>query len=208
MNQIKSEFSRPSETKDNLFSITRNFGRNKDAAADVQTSQEDVFAILDSKSPNWNCEVIDMRNIGKMVLLTAAITIDGVKRHGIGTAADCTEVEILRAEQSALVCAAKKFDFVRDALAYGLSQSNRKSNNIPSNPIAQSLFDMITSKQISIIKSTATALTVDAERECQKLMHCSVGELSRKAAAYLIDYLEAIQNEQPLEVETALRRAG
>ncbi len=209
MNQISSKLSRTNESKKNLFRFTRNSGLYKHDA-DAQTADENVLAILDGNAPNWNSEIVDMRNIGNMVLITAAISIEDVTRHGIGTAANCTEIEIIRAENNALVCAAKKFAFVRKALSFGFVTEKKKRFSVvfPENPLAQNLFDLITAKQISMISSASDTVKLDAERECQKVMNCGIGELSRKAAACFIAHLETIYDVQPLEVETPLLHAG
>jgi hypothetical protein len=210
MNQTKSELSRTIETKDNLINFRRNVDL-KQNYADLSAADEDIFAILDTKAPTWNSEIVDMRNIGKMVLITASVSIDGVTRHGIGTASNCIESEILSAERNALICAAKKFGFVREAL---FTDSFRKENvnspaRFPENPMAQSLFDLITSKQISLIKSVSEFVGLNAEKECHSVMQCGVGELSRKAAASFIAHLEAISGIQPIEVEPSfMQRAG
>jgi len=44
-----------------------------------------VADILDAAAPNWAHTVKDIRQIGDLMTVTVAITIDGVTREGIGT---------------------------------------------------------------------------------------------------------------------------
>src|SRR5688572_30942477 len=44
-----------------------------------------VADILDEHAPNWGHTVKDIRPIGDIVIVTVAITIDGVTREGVGT---------------------------------------------------------------------------------------------------------------------------
>jgi hypothetical protein len=59
----------------------------------------------------------------------------------------------------------------------------------PKNPIAKSLSDLMTAKQIGLIRALCREQGLDADAECEKLMQCKHDELSKRAASCLIDYL-------------------
>src|SRR5687768_10125523 len=44
-----------------------------------------VADILDETAPNWGHAIKDIRQIGDIMTVTVAITIDGITREGIGT---------------------------------------------------------------------------------------------------------------------------
>src|SRR5688572_8354263 len=73
-----------------------------------------VADILDDAAPNWAHTVKDIRQIGDLMTVTVAITIDGVTREGIGTGLAQSEVGIKKAEHDALKRAAVKFGIARE----------------------------------------------------------------------------------------------
>jgi hypothetical protein len=58
---------------------------------------------------------------------------------------------------------------------------------------ATSLMNMITSKQLAMIRALAREADVDGEAECRQLMGCSIDLLSKSAAKDLIEHLQNIQ---------------
>jgi hypothetical protein len=62
--------------------------------------------------------------------------------------------------------------------------------DIPADPIAKSLSDMITTKQLGMIRALGRENGIDVDAECEGLMKCKVSELSRRAASALIDRLQ------------------
>lgn len=64
----------------------------------------------------------------------------------------------------------------------------------PSDPIAKTLADMITSKQLGMIRALARETGQDVDDECSRLMNCTVTELSRRGASALIDHFNVIKN--------------
>ena len=68
--------------------------------------------ILDEVCPDWSHEVRDIAVIGDLVAVTAAITIKGVTRCGIGVDSALDERGIKGAEHDALKRAAVKFGLV------------------------------------------------------------------------------------------------
>lgn len=179
-----------------------------------------VADILDQHAPNWSHTVKDIRQIGGIFTVTVAITIDGVTREGIGTGTADSELGIKKAEHDALKRAAVKFGIARDLYKKesdvierdGAVQAptndggNGGSAGFPTNPIARSLSDLVTAKQLGMIRAIAREMNVDPDEECNTVMECKTDELSKKAASALIQHLQDLQKEQQTEVP--MRRAG
>jgi len=159
-----------------------------------------VADILDETAPNWAHRVKDIRLVGDFITVTVAITIDGVTREGIGTGSARSEMGIKKAEHDALKRAAVKFGIARDLYkkefdAYeGEVTPEGENANFPADPIAKTLSDMVTTKQLGMIRAIARQNELDADGECASLMKCRISELSRKAASALIDHLQTIAN--------------
>jgi hypothetical protein len=60
----------------------------------------------------------------------------------------------------------------------------------PIDPRAKILGDLITPKQIWLIRSLAREAGVDAESECRTLFNCELESINKKAASALIDHLK------------------
>jgi hypothetical protein len=196
-----------------------------------------VADILDETAPNWNHEIKDIREMGDFMVVTVAITIDGVTREGVGTGSARNEMGIKKAEHDALKRAAVKFGIARDLYKKEFDAFERShetpaaaaapefrqayTSNVPSNapasngngnggsvkfpqdPVAKTLADMITTKQLGMIRAVAREAGVDADEECTSVMNCQVTELSRRAASALIDHLRDLQ-----ERHSPMRRAS
>jgi hypothetical protein len=183
-----------------------------------------VADILDENAPNWSHTVKDIRQIGDIFTVTVAITIDGVTREGIGTGTADSELGIKKAEHDALKRAAVKFGIARDlykkesdvierdgavpAQAHGEGGGGNGGGGFPSNPIARSLSDLVTAKQLGMIRAIAREIGVDPDEECSNVMQCKTDELSKKAASGLIQHLQDMQKHQESEVNAPMRRAG
>lgn len=81
--------------------------------------------------------------------------------------------------------------------------SNRGGAKFPQDPVAKTLADMITTKQLGMIRAVSREAGVDADEECSAVMNCQVTELSRRAASALIDHLRELQ-----EKHSPMRKAG
>jgi len=176
-----------------------------------------VADILDENAPNWNHAVKDIRQIGDIFTVTVAITIDGVTREGIGTGTADSELGIKKAEHDALKRAAVKFGIARDLYKKESDRIEREgavpptTNNdggFPVNPIAKSLSDLVTAKQLGMIRAISREIGADAEVECQNVMQCKTDELSKKAASGLIQHLQDLQKSNEVSVPQPMRRAG
>jgi hypothetical protein len=189
---------------------------------------QDIINILDRIAPNWSYAVKNMTQMGNFVTVTTAIKINGISREGIGFATVFGQKEILKAEARALKQAALKFGFVREALE---KEAERSADNtivenmeastpptaepisetgFPTNPLAQTLGDQITSKQRGMIFALARELDVDAVEVCDDLMRCHISELSKRAASALIEHLQTMGKTNAPEALEAipLRRAS
>lgn len=160
-----------------------------------------VADILDETAPSWAHTVKDIRSIGEIVTVTVAITIDGVTREGIGTGRTANETGIKKAEHDALKRAAVKFGIARELYKREFDSIEQDEQpavvDLPqpaANPVAKNLGDMVTAKQLGMIRALARESNVDAEQECSSLMHCGVGELSKRAASDLIEHLQTLQS--------------
>lgn len=173
-----------------------------------------VADILDEHAPNWGHTVKDIRAIGEIITVTVAITIDGITREGIGTGKKASETGIKKAEHDALKRAAVKFGIARElykreleSIEQAETSKTQSGNGVPSppfnDPVAKTLGDMITSKQLNMIRAIAREIDLDAEVECTQLMHCGIAELSKKAASHLIAHLQNLQQNT-----VSIRRAS
>lgn len=169
-----------------------------------------VADVLDDNAPNWAHTVKDIRSIGDIVTVTVAITIDGVTREGIGTGKAISETGIKKAEHDALKRAAVKFGIARelykkefDAIEQTDEPQVFEPKAIP-DPIAKSLGDMVTGKQLGMIRAIAREANLDAEAECSQMMRCGIDELSKRAASDLIEHLQNLQRN----TVTPMRRVG
>lgn len=174
-----------------------------------------VADILDEHASNWEHTVKDIRAIGEFVTITVAITIDGVTREGIGTGRATSETGIKKAEHDALKRAAVKFGIARElykrefepAEAERFESIGAPSLSSINDPIAKTLGDMVTTKQLGMIRAISREAGIDAEVECSALLGCRVDELSKRAGSNLIDHLQAKLRDSPA-VGMPMRKAG
>lgn len=160
-----------------------------------------VADVLDGTAPNWSHSVKDIRSIGDFAVVTVAITIDGITREGIGTGSARSETGIKKAEHDALKRAAVKFGIARDLYKKDVDSIDapEAKAEFPADPVAKNLADMVTTKQLGMIRAVARESAVDADKECMEMLNCRVSELSKRAASALIDHLrELTPQELPL----------
>lgn len=168
-----------------------------------------VADILDETAPNWTHTIRDIKQIGNLFMVIVAITIDGVTREGIGTGPADSEVGIKKAEHDALKRAAVKFGIARDLYKKEYKNTDHDHDlEAPANPIAASLSDLVTAKQLGMIRALAREKGIDANAECSTLLKCSTDELSKKAASYLISHLQEMENQKSAPAQMPLRKAS
>jgi len=171
-----------------------------------------VADLLDRVAPTWSHSVRGIVQIGDMVAVTAAISIDGVTREGVGTGTADNETGIKKAEHDALKRAAIKFGIARE-LYQRESEVIEQTGSVPQSefprdPLAKSMSDLVTPKQLGMIRALAREAGVDTEEECQAVLRCRTEELSKKAASSFIDHLKNSQQQQQGEQQQPMRRAS
>lgn len=167
-----------------------------------------VADILDRLAPTWSHAVRGIVQIGDMVAVTAAITVDGVTREGVGTGNADNETGIKKAEHDALKRAAIKFGIGRELYQRESEVIEREGvgpqpGDFPRDPLAKSMADLVTPKQLGMIRALAREAGVDMDEECQQVMRVRTEELSKRAASSFIDHLKGLQNQQTFEVRRA-----
>ncbi|MCI0338627.1 MAG: RAD52 family DNA repair protein [Acidobacteria bacterium] len=160
-----------------------------------------VADLLDKLVPKWSHRVRRIIQIGQFVAATASITINGVTREGIGTGSADSETGIKKAEHDALKRAAVKFGIARDLyreedkVGERSNRSDREARaTFPSNPIAQTVDELVSLKQLNLIRRLAENLKFNPEDVCHELYRARLEEISRKAASALIDHLNAMSS--------------
>jgi hypothetical protein len=158
-----------------------------------------VADILDRVAPTWQHAVRNVVQIGDMVAVTCAITIDGVTREGVGTGTAESEMGIKKAEHDALKRAAVKFGIARELYQRESEviekEGTAPQSEFPRDPLAKSMADLVTPKQLGMIRALAREAGVDVEEECQSVLRCKTDELSKRAASSFIDHLKGLQQE-------------
>jgi hypothetical protein len=166
-----------------------------------------VADILDEHAANWSHTVKDIRPIGDIITVTVAITIDGITREGVGTGKTASETGIKKAEHDALKRAAVKFGIARELYKKEFDSIDEEvvpaETQRASGAAARTLGDMVTAKQLGMIRAIARDAGIDAENESSQLFACSVEELSKRAASDLIEHLQDLQRKA-----APMRRAG
>jgi hypothetical protein len=158
-----------------------------------------VADLLDRICPDWSHQVHQIKQIGDFVAITASITIKGVTRQGVGTGSAYDEKGIKKAEHDALKRAAVKFGIARElyrkeeesAIQKNGGSDNGTNQSFPRDPIAKTMADLVTPKQLVAIRAIANAQRVNAEAECLEVLKCRPEELSRRAASAFIDHLKS-----------------
>ena len=157
-----------------------------------------VADLLDRICPDWSHEVLNIKQIGDYVAITASITIQGVTRQGVGTGSAYDEKGIKKAEHDALKRAAVKFGIARELYRREEEAAPQKNGDavngnqqqFPRDPVAKTMADLVTPKQLVAIRAIANSQGVNAETECLEALKCKPEELSRRAASAFIDHLK------------------
>lgn len=170
-----------------------------------------VADLLDRLTPTWSHSVRNIVQIGETVAVTAAITIDGVTREGVGTGTADNETGIKKAEHDALKRAAIKFGIARDLYqreseVIEKQGSGPQAGEFPRDPLAKSMADLVTPKQLGMIRALGREVNVDIDEECQAVLRCKTDELSKRAASSFIEHLKGLQQEAA--ANNPMRRAS
>jgi hypothetical protein len=68
---------------------------------------------------------------------------------------------------------------------------NGNQQQFPRDPVAKTMADLVTPKQLVAIRAIANSQGVNAEAECLEALKCKPEELSRRAASAFIDHLKS-----------------
>jgi hypothetical protein len=199
-----------------------------------------VCDLLDEVWPYWEFSIRKIEqgqvNGHHVVYVTAAITLitpegNRLTREGVGTGtpkgdqAQGAETAYKSAESDALKRAATKFGIGRD-LYQGEAEiipagegGNRGGGGYGANtPVGQirdatakSQGDLVTPKQLGMIRALAREAGVDEDEECERVLRCKTDSLAKKAASSFIDHLKGLgqgggENKNP--PQGAARRSG
>lgn len=171
----------------------------------------DLKDLLDERVGVWTAEVTEFKQIGNSMCLVVRLSIfasDGVW-HSDGTGIEPLDTNSFGDPFSN----AYAQGFRRACEGHGMGREMwRKSEHVeasadasqpPDNserpehsqeradysPMAKSLGDMVTAKQLGLIRSIAREANIDADKECALKLNCSIDELSKRAASDLIEHL-------------------
>jgi hypothetical protein len=62
-------------------------------------------------------------------------------------------------------------------------------------PLAKSVSDLVTPKQLGMIRALAREAALDPDEECLRVFRCKSDELSKRAASSFIDHLRRCKGE-------------
>ena len=173
-----------------------------------------VADILDEVASNWTHTVKDIRAIGDIMIVTVAITIDGVTREGVGTGRARSETGIKKAEHDALKRAAVKFGIARDLYkkeneTVESETPSQETFQTPADHVAKNLGDLVTGKQLGMIRSLGREIGLDLQKECDTVMKCQFDELSKRGASQFITHLQELKKTaDEAAAEVPIRKAG
>ncbi|MGA9773225.1 MAG: hypothetical protein WBV94_29610 [Blastocatellia bacterium] len=86
-----------------------------------------------------------------------------------------------------------------DNLSAAISKhAEEMANPKPDNPIARSMADLVTPKQLVAIRAIANSQGVGAEAKCLELLKCRPEQLNKKTASWFIDELKKMQSQRDL----------
>jgi hypothetical protein len=182
----------------------------------------DYKDLLDERAERWTAEIRDCRQIGESLCTVVRLTIhasdgdffqDGsgmepLDGNGYGDPFSNAYAQSLRraCETHGLSRELWHKDETPDYSArngYAQPESN-------SDPVAHSLNDLVTAKQLGMIRAIARELGLEPDEECQEVLNCKTDELSKKAASSLIKHLQDeqrnrdIKNGQPVPFRRAV----
>lgn len=83
------------------------------------------------------------------------------------------------------------------------AQNDRFENHtiadVIDDPVAKSLGDMVTGKQLGMIQALGREIGISVEQECMTILSCKFDELSKRAASAFIAHLQELRTRRPEE---------
>lgn len=179
---------------------------------------------LDLFAPGWNYHVPSVQLVGNLVTVVASISIPCAEGSVTREATGCEESDakgygdaLSNSEAMALKRAASKFglglylyDKDGKAAPETRQQQGQRQAEIGGDPRAKTLGDIVSPKQLWMIRSMAKEQGVDPEQMAQDLLKCKLEETSKKSASVLIDALknkEAAMPAPPITTSTGPSKA-
>lgn len=172
--------------------------------------------ILDENFPEWTHSIKEVSVVADVVYCIVALTIAGITREGLGCGMlSRGETGFKKAEHDALKRAAVKFGVARDLYHKGEGQSEayagqgggnygggnnggqrQWTNERPADPFLRDPKDAPSSGQEKAMFAISKALGYDQDAFAAQLYEgcTSVKQLNRKAASFMIDQLNTLQN--------------
>ncbi len=147
--------------------------------------------ILDRVCIDWSYEVRDLQVVGDFIAVTAALTIKGVTRCGIGVGLATEERGIKGAEHDALKRAAVKFGLARSLYRPNKGRSTKQLVMVKADSAQDN--EPATDRQLAAIYAIAKAKSLDAQLESMALFQKEPESLPRRAASELIEHLRAVR---------------
>lgn len=78
----------------------------------------------------------------------------------------------------------------REAMGDAVHENKMNADEFPSNPRARTVVDLVTPKQLWMLRGLARDAGIDPDERCEELLHCSLEEISKRAASCFITYLK------------------
>lgn len=175
---------------------------------------------LDLFAPGWNYHVPSVQLVGNLVTVVASISIPCAEGSVTREATGCEESDakgygdaLSNSEAMALKRAASKFGlglYLYDKDGKAAPEARQGHDESARDPRAKTLGDLVTPKQLWMIRSMAKEQGADPEQMAQDLLKCKLEEISKKSASVLIDALknkEAAMPAPPITTSTGPSKA-
>lgn len=175
---------------------------------------------LDLFAPGWNYHVPSVQLVGNLVTVVASISIPCVEGSVTREATGCEETDakgygdaLSNSEAMALKRAASKFGlglYLYDKDGKAAPEARQRHDESARDPRAKTLGDIVSPKQLWMIRSMAREQGIDPEQMAQDLLKCKLEETSKKSASVLIDALknkEAAMPAPPITTSTGPSKA-
>lgn len=156
----------------------------------------------------WEFRIKEVQVHGKAVLTTGSLTILGITRENVGVCDIAGGNLDMAIKGSASDC------IKRCAVLFGVAMELYEDDEVEvpvadrkvsfegavpqpdASPIAKNLGDMISSKQLGLLRAVANH-GVDVQGECNRIFKCDPQELSKKAASEFITHIKDLENGGP-----------
>lgn len=206
--EIKKELRKPIPA--NLISSRPSYSKGEQVGTIEFVNVTDYKELLDERAGVWTAQVNEFKQVGNSLCLILRLSIhadDGVfSQDGTGIEPIDTDSygdPFSNAYSQGLRRACESHGLSRELWKKDSNQStregsgqssfaNQKPENIE-NPIAATAVDLVTAKQLGMIRALGRTVNVLPDEECFDLFKCKTDELSRKAASSFIGHLQELE---------------